>query len=68
MAVLMPVLGERYQEPGEALPSEWTGKAWAPMCPVDDVPMGGLDEQGWLCCQECWRRYNDLADLARARQ
>jgi hypothetical protein len=64
----MPTVGERHQAPGAALPSEWTGTAWTPVCPVDDVPMGGRDEQGWLCCQECWQRYDVLADLARARQ
>lgn len=64
----MPEIGERHQEPGEALPSQWTGDAWTPVCPVDDVPL--LDRQwegvlGWLACQVCGKRYNELAEMAR---
>lgn len=55
-----------------ALANEWTGTAWTPVCPVDDVPL--LDRQwepiegggglGWLACQVCGRRHSELADLA----
>jgi hypothetical protein len=67
----MPTVGERHQEPGMVLANEWTGEAWTSVCPVDDVPM--LDRQwegelGWLACQVCGRRHNELADMARVQQ
>lgn len=56
-------VGYRKPQPGERAPDnmtgrvmEWTGSQWAPVCPVDDIPMGGRDDEGWLTCERCGRR------------
>lgn len=64
----MPTVGERYQEPDMPLANEWTGQAWTSVCPVDDAPLSDWDGEGWLCCQVCGRRHNELAEIARQQQ
>lgn len=32
---------------------EWTGQVWAPICPVDDVPMTEHNALAELCCSVC---------------
>jgi hypothetical protein len=51
----MPAVGDRHDD-GIGWVQEWTGDAWAPVCPTDDVPMSGRDDQGWLRCDVCGKR------------
>lgn len=57
-----PKVGDRNHD-GRTL--EWTGDAWAPVCSVDDIPMTGHDEIGWLCCSVCGLRAIDDKAVTR---
>lgn len=60
-----PTVGDRDRPGGGSLDLEWTGDAWTPVCPADDVPMDTRDGDGWLCCQVCHVRAVDLAGGVR---
>jgi hypothetical protein len=60
-----PRIGSRYNDqPGTTRVLEWTGEAWTPVCPTDDVAMKIRDAEGWLVCHICGVR---AADARRAR-
>lgn len=48
-----PKVGARSVDEYNGRVIQWTGDAWASVCPQDDIPMADHDGQGWLCCAAC---------------
>jgi len=41
-------------QPGDRVDGmEWTGVAWAVVCPADDLPLTDYGPLGDLCCPRC---------------
>lgn len=55
----MTAIGEREDDPSSAHVLEWTGSAWAPVCPTDGVAIVEY-VGGWLTCGTCGVRADRL--------
>jgi len=44
----------------------WTGEVWTLVCPVDDLPMSGRDDTGYLCCAVCGFLATDVPSRTQA--
>jgi hypothetical protein len=56
----MPTTGERFHDPASAWVLEWTGQAWAPLCPADRIAMSVRDGVGCPRCPACGKRVTDV--------
>lgn len=59
------VVGDRHVEDGQVVDELTAAGTWAPVCPVDDVPLTGRDGAGWLMCPACRRTPKELAEVTR---